>query len=100
MPVRRDHHRDLDALRAEAGDAPGPFAFDRHSPFEFQAELGEERNGGIERFDHDTDVIHSPNGHVVCSSSWRQWSGDIESTRNRRQLPRLPTSIATNASRL
>jgi hypothetical protein len=31
--------------------------------FELQTQLGEERDGGIERFHHDTDVVHPLDGH-------------------------------------
>src|ERR1700754_611347 len=39
VTVRRAHHGDLDALVAEAGDAPGPLPFHHASPFELEAEL-------------------------------------------------------------
>jgi len=41
VAVRGDQHGDLDALVAQSSDAPGPFSFDRSSPFELQAQLGE-----------------------------------------------------------
>src|SRR6185503_19779363 len=53
------HHGDLEALAAHSGDAAGPFAFDGHAALEGQAELGEERDGGIEVFHHDADVVHT-----------------------------------------
>jgi len=59
VAVGRHHHRDLDALVAEAGDAPGPLAFDHGPSFERQAELGEERDGVVERFHDDADIVHS-----------------------------------------
>lgn len=59
VAVGRDHHGDLDALVAQAGDATGPFAFDRGSPFERQAEFGEEGDGVVEGFHHDADVVHA-----------------------------------------
>jgi hypothetical protein len=54
-----DHHGDLDALVAQSGDAPGPFSFDCVSPFELQAKLGEKRDGLIEGFYHDANIVHS-----------------------------------------
>ena len=65
MAVRRAHHRDLDALVAQSGDAPRPLSFDRGSPFELQAELGEERDGGIEGLHHDADVVHPYERHAA-----------------------------------
>jgi hypothetical protein len=53
------HHGDPDALTVHSGDAAGPFALDGHAAFEGKAELGEELNGGIEVFHHDTDVVHA-----------------------------------------
>jgi len=65
MAVRRDHHGDLDALGPESGNAPSPFSFDEGTAFESQAKLGEKRDCGIERFDHNADVVHPLNTHVV-----------------------------------
>ena len=42
VAVWSDQHRDLDALGPQPSDAPGPLSFDRGSPFELQAKLGEE----------------------------------------------------------
>jgi hypothetical protein len=41
MAVRRAHHGYLDPLVTEARDAPCPLSFDRGSPFELEAQLGE-----------------------------------------------------------
>jgi hypothetical protein len=59
MSIGGDHHGYLDALVAQSGDAPGPFSFDRGSPFELQAKLGEKRDGLIDGFNHDADIVHS-----------------------------------------
>jgi hypothetical protein len=59
MPIRGSHHGDLDALSAQSGDAPCPFSLDRGSPFELQAKLVEKRDGLIEGFYHDADIVHS-----------------------------------------
>ena len=58
MAVRRAHHGDLDALVAQAGDAPRPLAFRHGSPFELEAELEEELDHHSEVFHDDADVIH------------------------------------------
>jgi hypothetical protein len=64
MSVRGDQHGDLDALVPQTGDASGPFAFDHGSPLELQAELGEERDGGVEGFHDDAYVVHPLESHV------------------------------------
>src|SRR5213596_2314333 len=58
VALRRTHHGELDALVEQSSDAPCPVSFDHGSPFEFEAELGEKRDSGIKRFDHDADVVH------------------------------------------
>src|SRR5256885_6369550 len=40
-----------------------PVSFDRGSPFELEAQLGEKRDGGIEGFHHDANVVHSLDRH-------------------------------------
>jgi putative phosphoribosyl transferase len=45
VAVRRTHHGDLDAHVAQSSDAPCPVSFDRGSPFELEAELGEGGRG-------------------------------------------------------
>src|SRR6476661_187677 len=69
MTVGSDHHGDLDALGTESGDAPGPFSFDYGSPFQPEAKLGEELNGGIEVLHHDADVVHTLDCHAVSLAS-------------------------------
>src|SRR5690606_28444691 len=68
-PVGSAHHGDLDALAAHAGDAAGPFPFDGHAPLEREAELAEERDGGIEVLHHDADVVHAPDRQAVSLAS-------------------------------
>jgi hypothetical protein len=58
VAVRRAHHGDHDAHVAQSSDALCPVSFDRGSPFELEAELGEKRDSGIEGFHHDADVVH------------------------------------------
>src|SRR5918996_1496294 len=76
MAVWGDHHGDLDALRPQSGDAPGPFSFDRGSPFEIQAKLGKKCDGGVEGFYHDADVVHPLKTHFISSHS-RPETSDI-----------------------
>ncbi len=63
VAVRRDQHRDLDALVAKPGDTPGPLPLDHGSALERQAELGEKLDGGIEGFYHDAYVVHPLESH-------------------------------------
>jgi hypothetical protein len=58
------HHGDLDALVAQAGDAPCPLALDQRSPFELEAQFEEELDGRCEVFDDDADVVH-PESHLA-----------------------------------
>src|SRR5437660_12768742 len=64
VAVWRAHHGDLNALVAQASDAPCPLAFYHGSPFELEAELSEKSESGIEGFHHDADVVHSCKRHV------------------------------------
>ena len=68
VAVRRAHHGDLDAHVAQSSDALCPVSFDRGSPFELEAELGEKRDSGIEGFHHDADVVHPLKRHAAHSS--------------------------------
>src|SRR5947209_4696057 len=71
VAVRRDHHGDLDALRLQARDAARPLPFDHRPPLEPQTQLGEERDGVIERLHDDANVVHPRDGHVVSSLASR-----------------------------
>jgi hypothetical protein len=68
VAVRRAHHGDLDAHVAQASDALCPVSFDRGSPFELEAELGEKRDSSIEGFHHDADVVHPLKRHAAHPS--------------------------------
>src|SRR5262249_54961991 len=63
VAVGRPHHRDLDALVAQSGDAPRPLSFDHGAPFELEAQLDEEGDRRIERLHHDADVVHPLKRH-------------------------------------
>ena len=65
VTVWSDHHGDLDLLIPQSGDAPGPLAFDRASPFELEAELDEKRDRGVEGLHHDADVVHPLKRHAA-----------------------------------
>jgi hypothetical protein len=69
VPVGGAHHRDLDALSTQSGDAAGPFAFDVSTTFEGKPKFDEELNGGIKILHHDTNVVHALDCHDVSLSS-------------------------------
>jgi hypothetical protein len=69
MAVGGAHHGDFDALPTHSGDSSGPFAFDGHAAFEGKAKFGEERNGSINVFYHDADVVHTLDCHDVSFAS-------------------------------
>src|SRR5690606_298448 len=53
----------------QSGDALRPVSLDRGAPFELEAELGEELDGGVEVFHDDADVVHPFDGHGRCAGS-------------------------------
>jgi hypothetical protein len=64
VAIRGPHHRDLgpDAVQADGGVRHQ--ALDLPLAFQFHAELGEERDGGVQVVDDDPDVVHPLNGQV------------------------------------
>jgi hypothetical protein len=74
VAVRRAHHRDLDALVAQPGDAACPLSFHRPPPFELEAELAEELDRGREVFDDDSHVVHPFDGHVTYRLATKTYS--------------------------
>jgi hypothetical protein len=64
VAVRGPHHRDLAPDAVESDGAVRNEAFDLSLAFQFHAELGEERDGGVQVVDDDGDVVHPLNGHV------------------------------------
>jgi hypothetical protein len=59
------HHCYLNALPPQPSYAASPFVINTHAAFEGKAEFDEELNRAIEVFDHDANVIHSFDCHVV-----------------------------------
>jgi len=86
MAIGGAHHRDLDALAVDSGDAAGPFALDWHAALKDKAKLAEELNGGIEVFHHDADVVHTLDCHDVSSASNDSWSSAAENSPRITQL--------------
>ena len=64
VAVRGPHHRDLAPDAVESDGAVCKEAFDLSLAFQFHAELGEERHGGVQVVDDDGNVVHPLNGHV------------------------------------
>jgi hypothetical protein len=55
--------RSTAADAVESDGTVGEEAFDLRLAVHFQAELGEERDGGVQVVDHDGDVIHPLKSH-------------------------------------
>src|SRR5262249_14865240 len=64
VAIRRAHDGNLDMLIAQSSDTSGPFAFDRGTPFQLEAEFLKEINGPSEVFDDDAYVVHPLERHV------------------------------------
>ena len=56
-------------------DTASPFAVDGHAAFKREAKFGEERDGGIKVFHHNTDVVHALDCHDVALASNVEFSG-------------------------
>jgi hypothetical protein len=69
VTVRRTHHGNLNAHAAQSSDAICPVSLDWGAPLELETKFGEELYRGIDIFYHDTDVIHTLDGHVVSLAS-------------------------------
>src|SRR5215471_19119024 len=61
LDVRGPHHRDVAPHAVESDGAVRPRPFDLPLALQLQAELGEERDGGIQVVDDDGDVVHPLN---------------------------------------
>ena len=69
VTVRCAHHGNLDTLIFQSSDTSGPFSLDRCPPFEFEAELAKELNRTSKVFDHDSNIVHPLERHVIESSN-------------------------------
>src|SRR5215210_3878363 len=69
VTVRRTHHGNLDPHVPQSSDAICPVSFDWGAPLELEAKFGEERNGGVDVFYHDADVVHALDRHDVSGRS-------------------------------
>ena len=65
MAVRRLHERKLHADALEPHDAVHPAAIDRSLAPQLESELDEELSRGSEVVDHDADVVHPLDRHVL-----------------------------------
>jgi hypothetical protein len=59
VTIGGNHHSNLYALSAQSRNATSPFTFDYESPFELQSYFREKRDGIIEGFNHDANIVHS-----------------------------------------
>jgi SAM-dependent methyltransferase len=92
VAVGRAHHGNLNALVAQPGDTPGPFSFDRSSPFELEAELATEIDHRREVVDDYPDVIHPSKRHVTLL---RETAGpQTKAGHERDSTPRLVVAFA------
>jgi hypothetical protein len=65
VTVGRTHHRNLDPHVVQTSDATGPVSFDQGSPFEVEPKFGEELDCGIDILNHDSDVVHPLDSHIM-----------------------------------
>ena len=77
MAVGGPHHRDAAPDAVEPDGAVRPKPFDLPLAFQLHAELGEERDSGIQVLDDDGDVVHPLNGHA-CEHKQRRAAGRAE----------------------
>ena len=59
MAIRSPHHDYVASNAAEPDDTVNPLPLNGRLAFEFQAKFDKERNGSLEVFDNDADVVHS-----------------------------------------
>jgi hypothetical protein len=65
VAVRRLHHRSVRAYALEPHDAVHPETLDGRLAVQHESELDEELSRGCEVVDHDADVIHPSDRHVL-----------------------------------
>jgi hypothetical protein len=65
VAVRSLHHRNLRPYALEPDDAVHPATFDGPLALQHESELGEELSRGREVVNHDADVIHPLDRHVL-----------------------------------
>jgi hypothetical protein len=59
MAIRSPHHDYVASNAVEPDDTVNPLPLNGRLAFEFQAKFDKERNGSLEIFDNDADVVHS-----------------------------------------
>ena len=57
-------HSDFDTLVAHPSNAASLLTFNGHATFKNEAEFNKERDGRIEVFHHDADVVHTLDCHA------------------------------------
>ena len=68
VAVRSLHHRNVRPDALESHDAVHPAAFDRPLTLQHESELDEEFSRGCEVVNHDADVLHPLDSHVLDGS--------------------------------
>jgi len=71
VAVGRTHHRNFDALIAQAGDTSSPLAFNHALSFKLESKLAKEIHHSAQIFNDDSYVVHAFERHapnLQCSS--------------------------------
>ncbi len=76
MAVRRPHHRDVASDAVEPDDAVHPRSLDGRLALQLQAKLDKERDRSLEVVDHDADIVHPQNRHILESPLLHSMSTD------------------------
>jgi hypothetical protein len=99
VAVRGPHHRDLAPDAVESDGAVRPEAFDLPLAFQLHAELGEERDCGVQVVDDDGDVVHPLNGHVCQHTAAASRQPGAEGTDGSVGLKVMPIDSVTLSDR-
>src|SRR6266542_2157481 len=89
VAFRRLHERELRADALEPNDAIHPAALDRPLALQLESELDKERSHGREIVNHDADVVHPLNRHVL--------DGKRRRSRKAPSNPRVPRGSTPNS---
>ena len=68
VAVRSLHHRNVRPYAVEPNDAVHPTAFDGSLALQYESELDEELSRGCKVVNHDADVLHPLDSHVLDSN--------------------------------
>jgi len=68
VAVGHPHHRNFDALIAQAGYTSGPLSLNRALPFQLETKLAKEVDHSSQVFNDDSDGVHAFEGHASQST--------------------------------